>query len=495
MPLVPMKVHRTKVYQLFCALTLQERKDFVRFLRRRSRAKRGKIKLAFRFLCLHVAAIDQGIASNEDWWQHAFPNAQYDARALRKHQNALIHELEEFLADRKLHKEIDAYAATVRAIEQQLLLLSALLERSADHLFQHYAKKVEALIDALPGDHDKAALQLRLALLKIDYLQKVQPFKPRPEFAASQNALDRYYVQYSLKLEIATRNQQKVNLKQQDLGRLQAVLDLVSTLPRQDALTGLCLQILALSEATTYTELDSLQDTLIHAKAELAPESWKDLLYVALNFSIRRINEGQEIFQLTALNIYRVLLESGILHRDTSAFKYNFLNILRLEFNRGEHSSLSKYITEQKAILEQDEEYKNAGQFYQCEEAYSKGETQKACDCFWKVWMLEGGKKVRFAAGIFILKSYYDLGEGDALKQFANDFKKAVMGDKTTNDVKKAAYIEFLKAVQTLSKLKFNGLSRSRKTRLQQLEEAVLASPLMNSRGWVLRKIEALRKL
>ena len=114
MSLVSMKVHRTKVYQLFCALTLQERKDFVRFLRRRSRAKRDKIKLAFRFLCLNVSAIDQGKSSNEDWWQHAFPNAQYDARALRKHQNALIHELEQFLADRKLHKEIDAYTATVR---------------------------------------------------------------------------------------------------------------------------------------------------------------------------------------------------------------------------------------------------------------------------------------------------------------------------------------------------------------------------------------------
>jgi hypothetical protein len=490
-----MKVDKTKVYQLFAALSLQERKDFVRYLRRRSKAKREKIKLGFRFLCLHATAIDRGEITNEHWWAYAFPELQWNPRALRKHQNALLCELEAFLIDRKLHREPSAYLAQVRAIEQQLLLLSSLLERGVDHLFQHYAKKTEAAIAALPSDHDKFGLQFRLEVLTIDFQQKINPFKPRTEIARSQMALDKYYALYSLKLEVATRNHQKLNSGQQDLGRMHAVMGLMDAILTKDRLTACCLQILSLSEATSYTELEVLQDEVIAAGTAIAPASWKDLLYVLLNFSIRRINEGKEVFQLTALKIYRVLLETGLLQEDTASFKYNFLNILRLEFSRGEHSNLSKYVLQQKAILEQDEEYKHAGLFYQCEDAFSKGETQKACDCFWKVWMLEGGKKVRFAAGIFILKSYYDLGEWDALKQFARDFKKVITSDKATNAGKKEAYLEFLKAIQILSKIKFNGLSRGGKSKLQQLEQAVLALPLINSRGWILRKIEGLWKM
>lgn len=486
-----MKVNETKVYLVYEMLTPQERKDFLRFLKQHSQPKRGKLRAAAKYLNLHGPRIAQGLATNAEWWAHVFPDEPYASLAMRKHQNSLLQDLEAFMIQCKWLREPDPHLAQVREVERILLLLGALQDRSRDHLFRSYARRAEALLAGLPRDSDRYALELRLEWLKISDHQKLAPSKPREGLLYAQIALDHHYVLSALKLEVALRNELRIHPQQPDLGRMQVVLGLQKLLPAPPPLQGLYLRILDLHEGLPFPEVADLLDHLVAVQSGLVPDVWKDLLYCVLNFGIRRINEGLESYQALVFRIYLLLLDAGLLQKEESSFKHNFLNLVKLAFACEGHQAIAHYVLEQRALIAHDPDYHNMILFYESASLFARGDYAGACDRFWKLWMLEPSRKLRYSTGIFLLKSRFEARLMDDMPLFAMDFKRLVLKDKGMSPSKKDAYREFFKAIQRLGRLQFQGIHGRRSPALQQLQDQVTASPQMIAREWLMEKIAA----
>lgn len=490
-----MKVKETKVYQLFACLGVQERKDFARFLSQHSKPKKRKLRASLRFLCAQSAAIAEGQRSNEDWWGHVFPESPFHAPSMRKHQNALTIDLEAFLVDRKLRKEQDPFLAQLRAGEQLMLLLAGLLERGEDALFASYAKRAAALIERLPQDGDGQLLRYRFELLRIAFKQKTKPFTPLEEFVRGQEAIDQFYVLHSLRLELASRNQKRLNSQQQSLGRMEVVQSLLGRQDDPDPFAGIYLQVLALGDDFRYEDLEACLELIRQQASRIAPDAWRDLLYILLNLAIRRINEGQALFRVAALNVYLLLLEAGVLQKDLVAFRSHLLNAIQLALTCHQNERLAGFVQAQRPMMEKDEEFRNALLFYQCLESFSAREYTKASTCFMRFWLLESDRKLRYAAGVYILRSQYELNEIDHLRQFAGDFQRIISHDNRMDEARKASYREFFQAMRVLCRIHFNGLTSANKTHLKALAAKAQESPLLISRSWILEKIEQLWKV
>lgn len=484
-----MNVRNTKSYRLFAALNSQERKDFVRFLRRHSRPKRDTLRASVRFLALQDSRISLDQVTNEEWWEAVFPGEQFSAPLMRKHQNKLVADMEEFLVDQKLRKEPEPYLARVRECEQLILLLGALHARGLHGLFASYLKRAEALVEELPQDHDREALRFQLALLKIDSKQVSSPFKPRQEYMDAQTALDNYYVVNALKLEVANRNHQRLQPQQPALGRIQNVLPVFAEAGGDIARAYE--RLLYLDAGIEEPDLMALVEDLVRCQLEFAPEVWKDMLYICMNLAIRRINEGRENFRLPVLRIYMVLLHAGLLQRDVSAFRLNFVNIVKLAFFRDPPEDLSRYVREQRALIEGDAEFGNAVQFFRCLEHFSQREFKRCNSCFAKVWLLEGGRQVRYAAGVARLKSLYESAEFDQLHDFSTEFKRQVLHDRNLSESRREAFLRFLKALHALCKVKFQGLGSGTRRLLKQLRTELETDKGMVSHTWLMEKIDA----
>lgn len=484
-----MKVNETKVFLVYDTLTWQERKDFLRFLKRHSQPKRGKLRAAAEFLNLHSARIADGLATNAEWWNHVFPAEPYASLAMRKHQNSLLQDLEAFIVHCKWLREQNPHLARVREAERMLLLLNALQDRSRDRLFRSYVKRAQALIAALPHDSDRYALELRLEWLKISDHQKRAPSKPREGLLQAQIALDQHYLLSALKLEVALRNELRMHPQQPELGRMQVVRSLQALLPEQTALHDLYLRILDMHEGQPLPEVSNLLDHMLAAQTGLVPDVWKDLLYCILNFGIRRINEGQEAYQALVFRIYLILLDAGLLQQEESSFKHNFLNLVKLAFACEGHQAIAHYVLEQRALIAQDPDYHNMILFYESASLFAKGDFPAACDQFWKLWMLEPGRKLRYSTGIFLLKSRFEARLYDDMTLFATDLKRLVLKDKGMSPSKKDAYREFFKAILRLGRLQFQGIRSGQATALRQLQQQVTASPQMIAREWLMEKI------
>lgn len=487
-----MKIKETKVYQLFACLGAQERKDFARFLSQHSQPKKRKLRTSLRYLCAQSASIAAGLHHNEDWWQAVFPELPYQAPHMRKHQNALTNDLETFLVVRKLRKEADAFLAQIRLGEQLLLLLASLLERGEDALFSSYLKRARALIEHLPQDGDSQLLRYRLELLRIAFKQKTRPSAPIEEFLAGQTALDQFYVLNSLRMELACNNQKKINANQMCLGRTGAVQAALAQDGVSDPLTQGYLRVLSLKDELPYEDWQAHFHFLQDHAAMMAPDAWRDLLAILLNYAIRRINNGQPLFQLAALDVYVALLAAGVLQRDTVGYRANLMNVIQLAFSCHANERLTTYIQEQAVAMAKDEAFANVLLFYQCLAIFSEGNYAQACVQFMRVWLLETDRKVRFAAGVFILRCHYELNEIDYLRQFTGDFQRIVSHDTRMDETRKASYREFFQAMRVLCKIHFHGLTTANKAHLKTLETKAKASPLLISRSWFLEKIEQL---
>lgn len=488
-------IQKGRVYRLFAAMNADERKSFIQFSRRYSKPKRQRLLAGFRYL---ISSKDDPTEANElsqSWWQAVFPGLPFDRNQFRKHQNKLMVAMSDFLVERHWHKEAKEakdYPSEVHAAERQLLLLNVLWDHGLDNLFISHAQKMGAMIAALREDQHKFGLGYKLALQLISHAQKTVPFQPIAHFSEAQAALDHYYVINTLQLEIANRSQQRRHQAQPDLNRLPLAMALMDCMTTQSRLAQLSIRLLDLTPTTPFAITENVREEIVDAQPKLAPDAWKDLLYLCLNFAIGRVNNGDDVFRLTVLRIYLTLLQSELLQRDKVTFKHNFLNIMNLAFFRDPPEAFARYAYEQKSVLENHSEYKNAVLFFECQQIFAKKEYETASNGFMKIWFLEGGRNVRYAAGIFLIKCYFELDKIDDLRQFSTDFKRIVSNDKGVDVSKKEAYRQFLKAIQVLCNLKFHGLKGDKKNKLKLLEDRVSCEELMISKDWLLHQIQKL---
>jgi hypothetical protein len=143
--------------------------------------------------------------------------------------------------------------------------------------------------------------------------------------------LEKSFVLRKLKLACELLSHQAVFRADYNFGLLDAVLAHVrndpalSASPEVNLYFHCCLALLHPSQTTHFANMKPL---LLRVEAIFQPEECRDVMLLALNFCIRKLNDGDESFAHEGLELYKNALEKGYLLEKGELSRFTFRNVV-----------------------------------------------------------------------------------------------------------------------------------------------------------------------
>jgi len=219
-------------------------------------------------------------------------------------------------------------------------------------------------------------------------------------------------------------------------------------------------------------------------------EELNELYQCALNYCIRRINNGQPEAYADALTLYRTLLDRGLLLQNGRLSQWTYKNIATTGLRTGAFDWTENFLTEYRDML-LPAERDNAFAFNLATLYFEKQDFTKALRTLQNVEFTDITYHV--GAKILQLKSFYLLGETDALHFLLDATGQLLRRNKSLSTFGKTTNLHFIGILRRISqwKQKKNRLppEKSEQERLRLLERARRLQPLAN-RDWILRILE-----
>ena len=221
--------------------------------------------------------------------------------------------------------------------------------------------------------------------------------------------------------------------------------------------------------------------TLISTHAPLfSPTEARDILMAAINFCIRRHNQGDKHYTREALELYKKGLDTGILLEQEQLSRYTYGNINNLAHLVGETAWAKKFLDTYRPCLPAAErekvyQYNIAIHHFRCSEYAQALELLRDIE-FSEVFVNLDVRKM-------LVRSYFELGEWPALFSLLDSFRAYLRRQKQLG-YHRESYLNFLKFTLRVEKT-----MRTGKAKRQALARRIAATPSVAEREWLLGKL------
>ena len=174
----------------------------------------------------------------------------------------------------------------------------------------------------------------------------------------------------------------------------------------------------------------------------------RDLLLVAINYSIRRQNQGELSYIREALDLYRIGLESRVLMDNDTISAYNYKNIQMLALKINDYDWAEQFLIDYKKFLP-EKERENLYKYNYAIFNFRKKDYNKAIQLLQEVNL----KEVLFNldARRMLARIYYDLKEFSALDSYIESSKIYLHRQKDIG-YHKDSYTNFFRIIEKILK-------------------------------------------
>ena len=200
------------------------------------------------------------------------------------------------------------------------------------------------------------------------------------------------------------------------------------------------------------------------------PNSELRIIYVHLqNYCIFQINSGRSHYYQELRDLYDVLLKEGILFKNGFLQQWTYKNIITVGIRLSDYDWTEEVIHRYKDNLLQ-EERNNAVAYNLAALHYARQQYKSALQQLHNVEFTD--TSYHLGAKIIQIKSYYELGETEALYALIEAFKKYNLRNKELAPYRKQANANFLRVVKKVYQLKISR-KRDREATFRQKKEKV----------------------
>ena len=211
-----------------------------------------------------------------------------------------------------------------------------------------------------------------------------------------------------------------------------------------------------------------------------SPTEARDVLMAAINFCIRRHNQGEKQYTREALELYKKGIETGILLENEQLSRYTYGNINNLAHLVGETAWAKNFLDNYCIYLpaaERDKvyQYNIAIHHFRCSEYAQALELLRDIE-FSEVFVNLDVRKM-------LVRSYFELGEWPALFSLLDSFRTYLRRQKQLG-YHRESYLNFLKFTLRVEKT-----MRAGKAKRQALARRIAATPSVAEREWLLGKL------
>lgn len=289
--------------------------------------------------------INEGKLSKNLVWEQLSPNTAYDDIRFRKLSSDLLKLVESFLAQQ-------VYDAN--PLHKATYLIEAVSKKRIDKLYNSVMKTARRLSDY--QSYKPANFYYYQYEIETNYYDLAEhQFKrhDRKNVEEITNNLDYFYMAEKLKYYCAILNQQNVVSHEY---RLLFIEDIIGHIKNFDYKhippIAIYYQIfLTLAETENDSHYFNLKDLISKHILEFPVDEAKKIYESALNYCIRKINEGNQLFLSEYFNLYVDILQKELLHADGELAPLHFRNIITAALRLGNYDWTEGFINKYKEML------------------------------------------------------------------------------------------------------------------------------------------------
>ena len=416
------------------------------------------------------SGFDKGVA-----WNRLFPGEIYDNLRLNhiiSYLTALIERfftLEEIQEDEPLLRLRHCRALRRRGIAQQF-------ERDLAQLEHRHANSSRRNAAYYLYAYELAGERFAWEALRSREAHKLAP--------AAGAALANYFMLEHLRWACTVQSARAISAsgERYHLPLSEAVIEASAAIPETDmpALALLHYSLLTLRDNEDEQQFGRLQALLQEHVHLLAPAEAHDVFMAAINFAIRRHNRGETAYTRTAFELYRAALESGILADEGRLPKYTFINIFNLAQLAGETTWARAFIDRYSTLLPEADRV-NIHQYCLAGLHFRQGQYNQVLELLRSVEFTE--VFINLDVRKMLLRSYFELGEWQALHSLLDSFRTYVRRQKDLG-YHREGYLALIRFTKKLMQLKIGQPARR-----AALAERIRSAKFVTEREWLLSKV------
>jgi len=459
----------SNLYTLIQSFSTVERREVVKFLRSPYFNSRNDLLLLFEFLA------NTENPDKKDAWRSAVTAKQkFDDQKCRLLTSYLYKLLEQYISLKELTSDpLNNKLHTAKAYRRRGLLNT--FDRTKNVLEKNISKSEFESANVLLVKYGLQLEQYRIATQ-----QDPTDATLLPQMTES---LDAYYLSNRLRLiclSIAQRGVYHTEAQPESDNDILAFAEKEKwkTVPTVSIYLS-CFYMLSQPEEQSHFQ--TFKKQLLGIKGQFDAEEMRGLYLMAINYCVRRLNEGEKPFFSEALDLYKPGLESGSLLENGVLSRFTYHNIVAAGLKTGELDWVRYFIHEHKNSLER--KYRDSSfSFNLARLEYTRRNFGPVLELLQRANYRD--LLLNLAAKTLLLKTYYELAEYDLMQSHLDAMRNYIRRKRMIGYHKKN-YLNILKYAEKL--LKTNILD---KPAIRQLKTSIDKEEVLTEREWLLGCLE-----
>lgn len=456
--------------QVFQSLSAKEVIKFDKFLASPYFNHRADVQ---RLLQILVEALPDGLASlsKKSVFEKLFPGEQFDNLRLNYVLNFFSERLEQFLACEEMLAD---------PFDRHFLRCRAFRKRGLARHFEKNAKELAEKHTSSPLRNAQHWLQTYQLESEIFAHQMMGSRTTPGNLEKLTHALDQFITLESLRWASTAHALSAVSKEEPRPLPYTEVALLVTETSGEPAAVMLKSSFDVLRNPHDVAAFERLKALMREHSTLFLPPEARDIYMSAINFCIRKHNQGERDYTREALGLYKEALEKGILLENGILPKYTYGNINNLSHLIGDAAWARQFLEQYKEFLPPNERenvyrYNIAIHHFRCSE-YSRALELLRDIEFSEVFVNLDVRKM-------LVRSYFELGEWQALVSLLDSFHAYLRRLKNIG-YHRDSYLNFTKFTLRVEKT-----MRSNKAKRNALAKKIRDTKYVAEREWLLSKL------
>lgn len=469
-----------RLIQLLKLLNGRDINDFILYLENPAFNERPAPRKLLRLLKKHHPDYPPQL-DKQQLFRKVYPDEAYKDIKFRQLTSHTTKLLEQFMALRSFMGSAD----------QQVHLLQYLREKEADTAYEVTYRQVNKRMGTAGGgsEHDRLA-QWRILEEEQLYREQQAQKQRRQEpinFKKLDEELNHYYVLNKLKLYCDALNYRQLKAGGEEFLLMQELLNRVEEghFERNKAVQVWYHLIKMLTEPDGAGHFEAVKDLLKRYATGFVHDEARRMYGMAQNYCIRKINQGEGAFMQQLFELYRNLLQQGLIYDNEKLSPWDFKNIVTVGLRLGHTNWVRQFIEEQQYHIDRTER-ENAYTYNLAKYHFETGDHDAVLSLLLQVEYSD--LYYNLDSKVMLMKTWYELDEVDALFSFLDTFRIYVQRQKQMSTYHKQAYLKLIKFTKRLA-----NLPPRDKARYAKLEKKLQDTPGVPDKGWLMKKLGELK--
>jgi hypothetical protein len=473
---------KNRFHELYQNLTAKTRKQFVLYVHSAFFNQNKNLRLLIEVIEQEYKA--KKALDKKEIYARCFAPEPYNDLKFNNLISDLLQLLYDFLAQCRYQAEKD--------LQKQLLLHTLLDQEQVEPCNLHLERYAQMLDAQVWQDSHFWYHTYQLQDLQDQHLMSQEKRVYTPHLQWRNDALDRFYQLEKVKIacDMASRNT-AVNADYH-CTFIEDITQWYENKPEElESFPVLRIYLAAYQMLKDKADAAYLQlKALLEAKLKVIPQQELRLLYTyVLNFAVLRINSGQTHYYQEILYLYKLLLQESILFKNGNLTQWTFTNIITAGIRTGDYAWTEQFIQEYQHYLAPDLRqnvytYNLASLYFEKKDYAAALQTLHAVeftDAFYHL-----------SAKLIQLKSYFLLGEQEALWALVNATRRFIQRNRQLSNYQKKSSLNFLQVLQRLNQLKHAAVDiRAPRAFKELLQQDLLSLQPLANKQWLEEVLDA----